>query len=357
MLLRMLIDSMSEEKPINVDQEIRRNYRKHFLGKTSIVSFLAIFITACLAIAYFFPFTILLTVPLVIVPLLLGFIVENMASNSGEQSPGRMFRGFKLYFSDKFYGCFRILEGLIKTLLVYMIVSTIMAIILHFTMGMNDPSYAQLISNIMDRQNIGDLEKNLWELLENPTYILMSNIGEIVSIGLASYMIIHHVLTHSYKLFYNLLGPKLSSMYVVNLLHRRTFGRIRKEFYSNYYSSFWYMIPVYVLLYAGGALLGLLVFNRTGVESAFIGIFTASIVSIFFLPIIFDTLQLIFSLYGFEYLKTLLILQDDPLVGHIVRLPEKNRKDLEESIKAMEGMMKDIKEEPEKDTAEPKDKK
>ena len=347
---------MNEEKPVNIDKEIRKNYRKHFLAKTSIVSFLAIFVTASLALAYFFPFTILLTVPLLIMPLLLGFIIENMATNREEQSAGRMFRGFKMYFSNQFYGAFHILEGLIKALLVYMIFSSIMGVILHFSIGMNDPTYAQIIDNIMNRQNIGDLEKNLGELLENPTYILMANISEIVSIGLASYMLIHHVLTHSFKLFYNLLGPKLSSMYIINLLHKRTFRRIRKEFYSNYYSSFWYMIPVYVLLYTGGALLGLLVFNRTGVESAFIGIFAGTIVSMFFLPIVFDTLQLIFSLYGYEYLKTLLILQNDPLVGHIVHLPEKNRKDLEESIKAMEAMMKDVKEEPKEEKNDDKTK-
>ena len=66
------------------------------------------------------------------------------------------------------------------------------------------------------------------------------------------------------------------------------------------------MIFIYVVFYVGGALLGLLALNRTGSESAIIGLFAATIGSVFFLPIVFDTIQVIFSIYSVYYIQAIM---------------------------------------------------
>ena len=297
---------MNEEKQISIDKQIRQNYRKNFVSKSSLVAVLTLFIIACLALAYFVPITLLITIPLIIIPLLTGFIAENITANTKPSSIGRMMMGFRLYYSRQFFGIYRILESIIKTIIVYLICSSVLSIILHFAIGMNDPTYASLVNEIIRDRNIEDLNRNLQELLGNPTFVLIENITEIASIGLGSYMMVHHVLTHSIKVFYNLLGRNVFLAPGVNFIHRRAFSRFRRFFYKDYYSSFWYMILIYIVFYVGGALLGLLLLNRTGNESAIIGLFAATIGSVFFLPIVFDTIQVIFSIYSVYYIQAIM---------------------------------------------------
>lgn len=297
---------MNEEKQISLDKQIRQNYRKNFIGKSSLVAIFLLFVIASLLIAYFLPVTLLITIPFLILPLLTGFIAENMSANTKRSSAARMLFGFRLYYSRQFFGIYRILGGILKTLIVYFAITSILTLILHLSIGMNDPNYMSILDSIIKGRNIEDLNKNIELLLSNPTFILIENITEIASIGLASYMMIHHALTHSFKVFYNALGKTVLSSLGVNFIHRLAFPKIRKYFYKDYYSSFWYMILIYVIFYVGGALLGLLLLNRNGSESAIIGLFFASTISSFFLPIVFDTLQIIFSVYSLFYIQAMM---------------------------------------------------
>ena len=297
---------MKEEKQISLDKQIRQNYRKNFISKTSLVAVFLLFAIASLLLAYFLPITLFITIPFLILPMLTGFIAENMSANTKRSSALRMLFGFRLYYSRQFFGIYRILGAILKTIIVYMIITSILTLILHLSLGMTDSNYMSILDSIIRGRNIEDLNKNIELLLANPTFILIENISEIAAIGLASYMMIHHVLTHSFKVFYNALGKTVLSSLGVNMIHRLSFPKIRKYFYKDYYSSFWYMILVYIVFYVGGALLGLLILNRNGAQSAIIGLFFATTISSFFLPIVFDTLQIIFSVYSLFYIQSMM---------------------------------------------------
>ncbi len=336
---------MNEEKEVSIDKQIRQNYRQHFLNKTSIVSFLALFVALALLLAYFVPFSLFLTIPFILLPLLVGFVLEIMLSMNGKGTPSGIFQGFRVYFSTNFFGTFRILEGILKTILVYLISTSIFTLIFHFSIGVNDPSYIALLNNLLDRQNIEVLEKNIQELLANPTYVFIANLTEIIAFGLASYMMIHHILTHSFKLFYNLASKKPLPAVVVNVLHRRSFPRFRKVFYGDYYGTFWYMIIVFVLCYAGGATFGLLVLHQSGIHSAVIGLFLASMISIFFLPIVFDTLSIMFSIYIVFYVQTFFTYENEFKNMYGISLPfsEEDKKQVDQRLKEIEQAIKDPK--------------
>ena len=336
---------MSEEKEVRIDKQIRQNYRKYFWNKTSIVSFLALFVGLALLLAYFVPFTLFLTVPFILLPLLMGFILESLLSMTGLGNPVGIFKGFKVYYSLNYFGVFRILEGLIKTILVYVISTSSFTLIFHFTIGLNDPTYVAILGNILNRQNIELLEKNIQELLANSTYIFIANLTEIIALGLASYMLIHHVLTHSFKIFYNLVSKKPIPAVALNALHRRSFPKIRKVFYSDYYGTFWYMALIFVLCYAGGALFGLLVLHQSGMQAGVIGLFFASMVTIFFLPIVFDTLSVMFSVYIIFYLKTLIVYENEfkSIYGIALTLSEEEKMEVDVRLKQLEEAIKDPK--------------
>lgn len=335
---------MKEEKqPISIDQQIRKNYRNNFFKKTSICSFYAIFVLLSLLIAYFLPVTIFITVPLIVLPLTIGLISENAVTSLGEASPIRIFFGYRIYFSKNFYGVFRYIEAMLKTILVYLISSSILTLILHFSLGLADSTYMSIFDNLINVQNTADLQKNIEELLVNPTFIRIENITQITSFGLASYMMVHHLLTHLFKGFYNFYGKKEVPMFVINIVHKRMFPRLRRYFYRDYYSSIWYSIIVFVLGYIGGALIAVLLFKRSGMQSAIIGLAFASLLSLYFLPIYFDTYQVMFTLYGLYYLYGLTLVYKDInlMYGNIINFTDEDIKQIQLSFIELENILKD----------------
>ena len=336
---------MNEEKQISIDKQIRQNYLKNFVSKSSLVAVFALFVIVCLLVAYFLPFTLFFTIPLLLLPLLAGLIAENLSANTKPSSTRNMLLGFRIYYSKQFFGIFRVLEAILKTMIVYMMISSVLTIILHLTVGMSDPTYASLVNSIITDRNIEDLNGKIQELLGNSTFIFIENIAEIAAIGLASYMMVHHVLTHSIKVFYNLLGRNILSAPAVNVIHRRAFPNFRKYFYRDYYSSFWYLIIIYVVFYVGGALLGLLVLNRAGSESAIIGLFFSLIGTVFFLPIVFDTMQVIFSIYSLYYIQALMhhAQQLKSIFGEKTVFSQEEMDMIDKSVQELEDAIKSVK--------------
>ena len=337
-----------EKKPISINKQLRENYKKHFAQKTGYVSIFALVVFLCLALAYFIPLTLILTIPFIILPTLTGFIVENFNTNMNNgKSAGRIFYGFRTYFSPVFLGSYRIIECFIKSIIVYLISSSILTLVLHFTMGVNDPAYLEIFNNMALSQNNDELLKYFGDLQENSTFINIENIVVLTSFGLASYMFIHHVLTHSFKMYYNLLNKRPRPMFVVNLIHRRVFRDFRKDFYGDYYSSFFIIIILFVAGYVGGCFLGLFVLHQDGMQTVIISLALAFFVSMFFLPYIYDTYQLMFSIDNYFYMKGLVLLASDPITSSMydLQLTTQEKEQIDTMIEAIGAFIKQAEEE------------
>lgn len=337
---------MSEEKKeLNINQQLRRNYKKFFVEKTSLVSLLALFTTVCLILAFIAPFSLIITVPLVVIPTFFGFIIENSTTNLGLGKPSRIFKGFALYFKDTFMGSFKVISGLLKALLTYIIATVVFSIIFHLTIGRADPSYVEIFSKIDLVANNADLQKIFVELQQNPTFMFTANLTEVVSLGLASYMFLHHVITHSFKINFSLSDKHLIPMYHVNVIHRFSFPKFRKEFYKEYYGSFWLIFSLFIIGYVGGSILGLSVLARNGLQSGIIGIFFGMILSIFFLPYLFDTYQILFSIESRHYYETLLNIDGSSYLNYKKYLDDKEKDAIKKSIEFAKEFFKEAKKE------------
>lgn len=340
---------MSEEKKeLNINQQLRRNYKKFFVEKTSLVSLLTLLTTACLILAFIAPFSLIITVPLVIIPTFFGFIIENSTINLGLGKPSRIFKGFALYFKDTFMGSFKVISGLLKALLTYIIATVVFSIIFHLTIGRADPSYVEIFNKIDLVANNADLQKIFVELQQNPTFMFTANLTEVVSFGLSSYMFLHHVFTHSFKINFSLSDKHLIPMYHVNVIHRFSFPKFRKEFYKEYYGSFWLIFSLFIIGYVGGSLLGLSVLARNGLQSGVIGLFFGMILSIFFLPYLFDTYQILFSIESAHYYETLLNIDGSSYLDYKKYLSDKEKDAIKKSIEFAKEFFKEVKKEDKK---------
>lgn len=301
---------MSEEKEKSIDLEIYKKYGKHFVDKTSLASILALAVILCLIGGFFLPFTLYFSIPLIALPLLLGFIFINLSFDFVKESPGKIFVGFKMFYDRPFFGVFRIILGTIISIATYIISSTLLLTILHFTVGLNDPSYAYIMDQAMNASNNQELQKYLVDLQENSTFIFIENITAIVSIGLAAYIYVHHIIFNSFKIFMNFLHHRFISGVGLNLIHRHAIKEFRFDFYRDYYSTFWYIALLFIGGYVGGSLFGLNILHLTGAKSAIVGLFTSLILTIYFLPFVYDMLSIIFTVDSHYYYKAIIKLNN-----------------------------------------------
>ncbi len=294
---------MKEKKEDSLNKQVRQNYLKHFFEKTSLFSVLVLFALLCLVGAYFVPITLFISVPLLIFPLIIGFIFENLLTNGGEGSIKGLFQGFRLYYRPQFFGVFRGVEAFLKALGIYLATSITLLLILHFSLGLSDPNYVNILTKISNMENIRDLERNLQELQVNSTFLLITNISLITAFGIASYIVIHHVFTHLYKSFFNLIFNKHLPMKEVDFIHRRVFPKIRKQFYTDYYTSFWFITTLFVLSYVGGSFLAIFVFHQNGIQAGVIGLAFSVVVTSLLIPYLFDIYFYMMNVFGIFYLE------------------------------------------------------
>lgn len=346
---------MSEEKKENsVNVTIFGKYKKYFFEKTGLISFLTLVIVLCLALAFFFPFTLILTVPFIVIPLFLGFIIINFYLPSNPGKPHFIFRGFIAYYSPPFFGIFRVILGLIKSIGIYLLSSTILILILFYTVGMKDPNFASIIDRIVQNQNNVDLLQLSRELQANSSFLLIENVSVMVSVGLAAYMFVHHILVNSFKVHFNFVEANIKPARAVNLIHKGAIGYFRKDFYRDYYFSIWYMILLFVGGYVGGVFLGYLVLHFDGMQSSIIGLFFAVILSIYFLPIIFDTFSIMFAVNIVYYYKSMLSFPNEVLDFYGIKMSLKEKTDLKMNVEAMEAMIKQFEEDEKAEKAKKK---
>ena len=318
-----------ENKQPNILKSIRQSYFHHFLEKSALSTVLMLFISVCLIGGYFLPISLIITVPFLVAPILLGYILENISVNGGDFSLKRVFLGFKLYYSPHFFGCFRMIIGTVKAMVTYLVLSITLFMILHYTMGMNNEVYANIFNAILNSETDSQLLQNLQDLTANHTYIQITNIALTISIGLASMWFIHHVLVNSLKIFYNVVNKKHLPMNASNFLFALSFKKYRRYFYIDYYQSFWFIFLTFIACYVGGCLLAIFVFNQSGAQTAIIGLFAASLVSVYLLPYIFDVYFMIFSMFSLFYLDTLFDEAERlKLFGVSLRINEEEKKNI-----------------------------
>lgn len=346
-----------EKKENNTKYKLFGKYKQFFFEKTGLISFLTLAIVLCLTLAFFFPFTLILTVPFLVLPLFLGFMIIDTFLITGQGKPHYIFRGFVAYYSPPFFGIFRVIIGLIKSIGVYLISSTIMIMILFYSVGMKDPNFVSIIDRIMQNQNNVDLLQLSQELLANSSFLLIENVSVMVAMGLTSLMFVHHILANSFKVYFNFVDSNIKPARVVNLIHKGAIKYFRKDFYRDYYTSFWWIILLFIAGYVGGVFLGYLLLHFDGMQSSIIGLFFAVILSIYFLPLINETFNLMYAVNAVYYFKSLVSIPNEVLDYYGVKMSLKEKTDLKKNVEAMETMIKQFEEDEKAEKAKKKEEK
>lgn len=328
-----------------------KNYRQNFLIKTASASFFGLILIICFFLAYLFPATLFLTIPFIILPFLLAFIADNSTIHPRSGRISGIFIFFPLYYTPPMFGGFRVLMGFLKSLVTYIVISTVLVAILYLTIGQYDASFVEILNNIKNSLNSEDLLKIIGDLQGNQTFILISNISEISALFGASLIFIHHIFTNSLKFYFNLIQPKPMPMKVLNYVHRFTVKRNRKMFYKDIFSSFWFVYLTFIIGYASGAALATLVIHLDSVSASLFSLFIGVFFILYLLPYVYNVLILMADKYNPKYLESIIEISKkefEELKKQNFKRPNQDKMQSEEEYKKvmeeLEKMVNDVKE-------------
>lgn len=208
-----------------------------------------------LILAYLFPYSLLLTIPLVIIPAWFAF--NSVTGVKGVKNAGKInfFLMFKAYFGQLFFGGYRLLFALLKGFLTYLGVSSITFAIYGQVVLSKNAEYQA----ILEKMNSNDLEAIMDELtkfltsssMAKPLYLITS-----IALLLALFVFIQHVLKHSLKMRRNLFTRSPIPMRQFNMIDRKVRKDNRKLLWASYLASSWFIQLLVILAGASGIVIG-----------------------------------------------------------------------------------------------------
>ena len=272
---------------------------------TQLFSFVIITLL-CLMLAYLLPYSLVLTLPFVITPALFGFTATNVAKQVKGGDKLGFFRMFRLYFTELFFGGYRILIGVLKSFLVYTIVEFGIVMVFEYTVFPNIPGYSAILEKITTTTNIaGVLDEFLTFMSTNETMLKYTFLATSVSLLIAVFFFIQHIGKQSVKIRRNLLRQPPLPLAQINYVYKRVRKEERGELIKTYFRCAWLYKLLLILAGAGGIVISFFALkDYNAAEAVVISLALMLLVSIPFLNYLSTMHDLIFFYIAEKFEKT-----------------------------------------------------
>lgn len=290
---------------------------KRFVVVSLPLSFFALITILMLVLGFFFPITLILSLPFVVIPSFFSVAAINtLATNENTHEGIGFFVMFRSYFNQIFRGGYRVIWGLVKSLLVFLGSSLILTFIFSATILTKDQSYVAFmneIKNISDTAEIANAIENF--VNTNKTINEITILVNCLSTFFAFYMFMHHFGVNSVKYNYNFVAKMPLPMQDLNVISKKVQKENGKNFYKDYYKAFWFLGLILIIGYFAGSLLAYFYFDNINmVQICFIGFFGSFILLLLFVPYFLSASSIIISSYRKKYFHTLMDLTKKSLL-------------------------------------------
>jgi len=244
--------------------------------------FFVLFTLLSLMLAYVFPFSLVLTVPFVIAPSYFAFSAVSVAIDAKHGDEVTFFRMFRVYFSNLFFGGYRLLLGLLKSLGAYVGCEAVLIFIFDATIFSKIPGYSALAEKLVSTTDYSAVFEEYYEFItSNETMVKFTMLATVISLVFASFFFIQQVGKHSLKIRRNLFRkPPLPSAQVT-YVYKTVRKEHRGELIKTYFKCAWFYQLLLVVAGAGGVLISFfLLKNIDAFQGAVVALGIMFIVSI-----------------------------------------------------------------------------
>ena len=212
----------------------------------------ALFSIISLILAYLFPFSLILTVPFVIIPSWFAFNSVTSIKGVKNSENVNFFVMFKAYFSPLFFGGYRLLFGLLKGFVTYLVVSSI-AFMVFSNIGLKDNAeFHAIIEKMNSTAELEALMNELSAFLMSPAVAKPVFLITSIALVLGIFVFLQHVLKHSMKMRRNLFTRQPIPMKQFHMIDAKVRKDNRKLLWASYLSSTWFIQLLVILSAAGG---------------------------------------------------------------------------------------------------------
>ncbi len=279
----------------SVHQQAFFVYKKNIGALLPMCAIYGTIVLLCFLLAYFFPYTLIISVPLIVVPFTFALqsssIMINNIKDSKDRPISTFFKSYFTYYKSTFKGGYRTLIGLIKALSTYAVIYSLILIPICIAAYFSIDELQEIVKN-----NASYSYEQMEAIINNNNLLkygaIFANGAGLLS---GAYFFIHHIFAHS--LIYSSLfhSPTQIPMRDNSYMFRSVFSYFRKTFYKEYYKSIWWLIIVYVIFYCIGFSLILLL--KTDINSCspqIVGLAVAFLANLVFIPYVFYVIESIF---------------------------------------------------------------
>ena len=222
--------------------------RKAKFGFSMQLFWFVFFTLLSLSLAYLFPFSLICTIPLVIVPSYFAFTSVNALKGTRNSEGITFFMMYKAYYSQLFFGGYRLFIGFLKALLTYVATGTItISIYLSF-----HAEYREIFNSALNATDVEKMNEELMAFLTTPGLQKHLYLITAITLLLAAFVFIHHILKHSVKMRRNLFSKSPIPMRQFVLVDRKVRKNNRKFLLKAYVTCAWFIKLILVLAGAGG---------------------------------------------------------------------------------------------------------
>ncbi len=345
---------MKETNRIDARGVFQETVKSNYGFSTHLLLF-ALFTIASLALAYLLPYSLIVTIPIVIIPSYFAFTSLNSIKGKENSEGVGFFTLYRMYFSGIFFGGYRLLIGLLKSFIAYLISNTVIITIFEITVF----SKTEEFKAFMDAYNNADSE-SLIEVFDTFSNSLLTNttlqkwlyLAAAISFAIAAVVFIHHILMHSIKMKRNLFTKQIIPTRQFNFVDRRVRRDNRKFLISTYFRTCWF-IQLIIVLVASGGIVGsyFLLKDFTPERALVISLFLVFVATLPFLNYMSKLQDMIFFRLARKYEETFATLTLEFLTKYKekIGLAEEEAKKIEEILNAQKEANKEESGEEKKD--------
>lgn len=336
---------MSENKEKEIKLTPFTLYTHNLKYSFSYASIFGAILVLTLLLGYFVPFTFILTIPLIIVPSTFALAMVTISLNANiPYSFKSFFRSLKLYFSTSFMGVYRVIMGILKSLVVFAIVYIL---IFGITIAIMINQDAELVHMITSGVPQVDIENYI---LTNPLYTRTAYLFLSAAIVAASLMFIHHLVVNTLKISLNVHTQKQIEMAKLNILFRYEFKYFRKTFYKYYITNVWFIYFIFVLGIVGGFVFNYFVISHDVSQCITLGFLFGFILLTYLIPYVINVVEFIYLGNYDEFMKASLKASNE-ILGRVQNtdLYKEHQKDIDELKESIDSLFETDEEDSNKD--------
>lgn len=259
--------------------------------KCRFTAFYLFFLLIAFLFAFVLPVSILLTLPLIVLPFTFSYLgCISLINYNKDISILTFFVFYKRYFSPEFRGAFRGLLGFLKMILIEVLISIVVGLLFYYLYCAKQPGFAVILQQIQNAQTAEAMDVAMNDLINFKPFADTIIYTSEISLGIGSFVFINHMMLQSELIIHIMNSKIVPPIKFLRPVYNRMCQIRRKEFLKIYIPSTSFIYLIFIISIGGFFVLSNFLLHLDTYQALAIGLAISFILNFFFIPFFVDFL-------------------------------------------------------------------